>query len=146
MRLSSLEKPLKHIYYIFNWIVFGMFLMICIKAKGFSLIDLMIALTIFSVGILAIARLQLLSFRNMEQGTLRTIAILEMSNLLVQYRLWQGEDTFQSAFDTWQEQVKQLLPNAQVQFTPQGPTCTLHLSWQPLAIPYNLVDTLDYVG
>lgn len=120
--------------------------MICIKAKGFSLIDLMVALTLFSVGILAIARLQFLSFRNMEQGALRTVAILEVSNLLVQYRLWQGEDRFQSAFDAWQEQLKRLLPHAQVQFTPQGPVCTLHLSWQPLATSYNLVDKLDYVG
>ena len=127
--------------------------MVCVKAKGFSLIDLMVALTIFSVGILAIVRLQFLSFRNMEQGTLRTIAILEVSNLLVQYRLWQGEDTFQSTFDTWQQQLKPLLPGAQIQFTPQGSTCTLHLSWQPLAsifntdgTPRSLVDTLDYSG
>lgn len=127
--------------------------MVYVKIRGFGLIDLMVTLTIFSLGILAIARLQFLSFRNMEQGTLRTVAILEVSNLLVQYRLWQGEDAFGVAFETWQEQLKALLPNAQVQFTPQGPACTLHLSWQPLAsifntdgTPHILVDTLDYVG
>ncbi|MBY0377155.1 MAG: prepilin-type N-terminal cleavage/methylation domain-containing protein [Gammaproteobacteria bacterium] len=123
------------------------------RQQGLSLLELLVALSIFAIGILAIVRLQFLSFRNMSQGLLRTVAVLEVSNLLVQYRVWHQGNRFDSALEQWQQQLPQLLPVAKVRFAAQGPFCTVSLSWQPLAVlfdpegmPLTLVDTLDYSG
>lgn len=121
--------------------------------RGFSLIELMISLTIFAIGILAIARLQFLSFRIMNQGLLRTVAVEEASNLLVRYRILRQGDAFNAAFTQWQSDLPQRLPQATVVFSALGPVCTFHLKWQPLAAlfnpagtPLDLVDELDYSG
>lgn len=127
--------------------------MICHREQGLSLIELMVAITIFAIGILAITRLQFLSFRNMNQGLLRTVAVLELSNLLVEYRVWHQGNRFQGVLEQWQEQLPQLLPEATARFAARGPFCTVVLSWQPLAVlfnsegmPMNVWDTLDYSG
>lgn len=121
--------------------------------QGFSLIELMISLTIFVIGILAVTRLQFLSFRIMNQGLLRTVAVEEAANVLVRYRvLWLG-DAFNASLAQWQNELPQKLPQATAVFSALGPVCTFHLKWQPLAtlfnpdgIPLDLVDELDYSG
>lgn len=121
--------------------------------RGLSLIELMISLTIFAIGILAIARLQFLSFRLMNQGLLRTVAIEQASNLLLRYRVLRQTEAFHAALVQWQRDLPQWLPQATVTFASLGPVCTLHLKWQPLAavfnpdgLPLDLVDELDYSG
>ncbi len=121
--------------------------------RGLSLIELMISLTLFAIGILAIIRLQFLSFRIMNQGLLRTVAIEEASNLLVRYRVLRQGEAFNAAFIQWQNELPQWLPQATVAFSALGPFCSFHLKWQPLAavfnpdgVPLDLVDELDYSG
>ena len=121
--------------------------------RGFSLIEFMVSLTIFAIGILAITRLQFLSFRIMNQGLLRTVAIEEASNLLVRYRALPQSEIFNTSFAQWQNELPQKLPQATIVFSALGPFCTFHLKWQPLAalfnpdgIPLDLIDELDYSG
>lgn len=121
--------------------------------RGFSLIELMVSLTIFAIGILAITRLQFLSFRIMNQGLLRTVAIEEASNLLVRYRVLRQREVFNASFAQWQNDLSRQLPQATIVFSALGPFCTFHLKWQPLAalfnpagMPLDLVDELDYSG
>lgn len=123
------------------------------QQRGLSLIELMVSLTIFAIGILAITRLQFLSFRIMNQGLLRTVAIEEASNLLVRYRVLGQGEAFNAAFIQWQTSLPLWLPEATVRFSSLGPFCTFHLKWQPLAavfntagMPVDLVDELDYSG
>ncbi len=127
--------------------------MICHREQGLSLIELMVAMAIFAIGILAITRLQFLSFRNMNQGLLRTVAVLELSNLLVEYRVWHQGNRFEAALQQWQAQLPLLLPAVQVRFAARGSFCTVVLSWQPLValfnpegMPMSVWDTLDYSG
>jgi prepilin-type N-terminal cleavage/methylation domain-containing protein len=121
--------------------------------RGFSLIEFMVSLTIFAIGILAITRLQFLSFRIMNQGLLRTVAVEEAANVLVRYRVLRLGDAFNATFTQWQNELPQKLPQATVVFSALGPFCTFHLKWQPLAtlfnpdgMPLDLVDELDYSG
>lgn len=121
--------------------------------RGFSLIELMISLTIFAIGILSITRLQFLSFRIMNQGLLRTVAIEEAANLLVRYRVLRESEAFNTSFAEWQNSLPERLPQARVVFSALGPFCTFHLKWQPLSavfnpdgMPLDLVDELDYSG
>ncbi len=121
--------------------------------RGLSLIELMICLTIFAIGILAITRLQFLSFRTMNQGLLRAVAVQQASNLLVRYRILRQGNAFNAAFVQWQNNLRQWLPEPSIVFTALGPFCTFHLAWQPLAtvfnpegIPLDLLDELDYSG
>ena len=121
--------------------------------RGFSLIEFMVSLTIFAIGILAITRLQFLSFRIMNQGLLRTVAVEEAANVLVRYRVLRLGGAFNAAFTQWQNELQQKLPQATVVFSALGPVCTFHLKWQPLAtlfnpdgMPLDLIDELDYSG
>jgi prepilin-type N-terminal cleavage/methylation domain-containing protein len=121
--------------------------------RGLSLIELMVSLTIFAIGILAITRLQFLSFRMMNQGLLRTVAIEQASNLLLRYRVLRQGEAFNAAFIQWQTELPQWLPQATVVFSALGPVCSFHLKWQPLpalfnpdGLPLDLVDELDYSG
>ena len=121
--------------------------------RGFSLIELMVSLTIFAIGILAVTRLQFLSFRIMNQGLLRTVAVEEAANLLVRYRVLCQSEVFNAGFAQWQNELPLKLPQATVVFSALGPVCTFHLKWQPLAtlfnpagMPLDLVDELDYSG
>ena len=121
--------------------------------RGFSLIEFMVSLTIFAIGILAITRLQFLSFRIMNQGLLRTVAVEEAANVLVRYRVLRQGSAFNAAFTQWQNELPQKLPQATVAFSALGPFCTFRLKWQPLAalfnpdgMPLDLIDELDYSG
>ena len=101
--------------------------------RGFSLIEFMVSLTIFAIGILTITRLQFLSFRIMNQGLLRTVAVEEAANLLVRYQVLGQGEAFNASFAQWQNELPQKLPQATVVFSALGPFCTFHLKWQPLA-------------
>lgn len=121
--------------------------------RGLSLIELMISLTIFAIGILAIARLQFVSFRIMNQGLLRTVAIQEAADLLVRYRVLGQSEAFNDALIQWQNDLPQWLPAGTGVFSALGLWCTFKLQWQPLTalfdsagMPLDSIDELDYSG
>lgn len=119
--------------------------------RGSGLLELMITLFIFGLSLLGLADLQALSFRAQRQGTLKTLAVQEAHNILLEHQILGNDPYFSSLLSEWQTQVHFVLPDSHADFTSQALGYHLQLFWQPQALTIGMgenrsfkEDALDY--
>jgi prepilin-type N-terminal cleavage/methylation domain-containing protein len=125
--------------------------MIVQQQEGSTLLELLIALAIFAVGILSLSYLQFLSFRNMNQALYRAIAIQQMANLLTHCQIFNDSDVLNTSYSEWQQNLLPLLPEASSTFLVSKAWCQIHLTWHPPVVFFNAdgtpvkpIDELQY--
>ena len=80
-----------------------------ICAPGFSLIEVLIALFILSIGLLSIAALEITSLKRNHEALLQSLAAIQINSLFD--RLQVGDSAKESAI--WQQNNNKLLPQAE---------------------------------
>lgn len=112
------------------------------RQRGMLLIEVMIAVFLFSIGVLALVGLQASMTRNVTEAKLRGEASFLASELIGQMWLDQanlakyaisGEgcvDTGYAACTSWHDKVSQILPQGDASVTVDGPRVSIALSWQ----------------
>ena len=105
---------------------------------GFTLIEVMVAILIFSFGVIAMVGLQAVSIGNMVQGTHRTNASLFANRLLGQMMVDKGNvasyaDAAGTSFvpkASWLADVQAALPNGGATVVISGTQATIVVSWR----------------
>lgn len=94
--------------------------------RGFSFLELLISLLIFSIGFLGLAALQNVSLKMTHDSILQASAVSLSSELVDQLRVKREH------FDLspWVTRVKDELPEGDVVLTQQGEVYQLEISWQ----------------
>ncbi len=114
-----------------------MVVMIARQQEGSTLIELLIALAVFAIGILSLSYLQFLSFRTMNQALYRAIAIQQVANLLTHCQILNDSAALNARYNQWQQNVLPLLPNAATTFSVDKTECQIHLTWHPPVVFFN---------
>ena len=97
--------------------------------SGFSLLEVLISLLIFSVGFLGLASLQHVALKLSYDAVLQNSAANLAESLLTQVRV-EGDSSDISA---WQARVNETLPDGKGDLVKQGDEFTVTLQWQESA-------------
>ena len=96
-----------------------------VRQSGFSLIELLISILIFSVGMLGLASLQITSMRMTQDAQQTYLASLLANGIASQLRVGSnGVDT-----NFWQQQVSETLPSGVALIEPQAQGHRVIISW-----------------
>ncbi len=96
--------------------------------RGYSLIEVLIAMLILSFGILAITGLQLNALRSSYTAYLQSVAAVQLANMLDRLRANPSQMT--AEFTQWQKLNSQLLPHSVSNYQCSKHTCFVSLRWQ----------------
>lgn len=94
--------------------------------KGFSLLEVLISLLIFTVGFLGLASLQHVALSATYDATLQNSAVNLADSLLTRVRVEGASVDLAS----WQQEISEQLPNASGQLVKQGEAYQIRLQWQ----------------
>lgn len=117
------------------------------KSRGFSLIEVLVALVILAVGLLGVAGVETLSLKKTGQANVRSLAVMDTENLLERIRAnFQDASNFvksksqdcsgsncSTALADWQRQVITDIPTAKTEVAVNGDTATVTIYWQEQA-------------
>lgn len=101
--------------------------------KGFTLLEILIALLILSIGLLGFAYAQIISLRHNDAAYLQTIATIQNSSLAERlYICAAAHSTACSAqqIDIWKTENKTLLPQVESSVRHYSEHYTITLRWQ----------------
>lgn len=110
------------------------------QQAGVTLLEVVIALFVLSLGLLGIIQIQALSLRQTHESHLNTVAIFQAQNLLEQFRLWQvlpnssGAETLLLA---WNEKNQQLLPHGEGDISLKNNQLIIDMFWQDVTLHSN---------
>lgn len=97
---------------------------------GFTLLEIMIALFILSVGLLGMARMETLSLRYQKDDLFRTIASLQINNLLEEVQVNSKERYQAERVALWRTTTTQLLPRGEGEIQTNGQRQTINIRWR----------------
>lgn len=97
-------------------------------SPGFGLVEILIALFIFSTGILALIQLQWFSTQHNQQIVLHATALNHTYQLLEQTSIFAVLDV--AVMKNWQQQIKRMLPEGKGQLEQQAGKFQITVSWQ----------------
>lgn len=101
--------------------------------KGFTLLEVLIALLILSIGLLGFARAQLISLRHNETAYQQSTADIQNSSLAERIRACDANYSpacVGQQINTWQSENKTLLPQTKSDVVWNGDRYTITLKWQ----------------
>lgn len=102
-------------------------------ARGFTLIEVLVALSITAIGLLGLAALQLQGLRGTHEASLRTQAVTlasEVSEALHGYRAHDAAAALPDAdLDAWQARVAQILPLGEGRIAADATATTITVLW-----------------
>lgn len=115
---------------------------------GFGLIEILIALFIFSFGILALLKLQWLTIQYSHQTILRAIAINQVNQFLEQLSVPAPILKEADWIKIWQQRNQQLIPasNTQVDFAVNNYHLKLHWQGKPILTPITDCCEIEWRG
>lgn len=105
--------------------------------KGFSLLEVLIAVLVLSTGILGIASTEIILLKGMQRSFSYTIASIQAQNLLELYRA--NHNTAGQVFSIWQQETQRLLPNSNSRYQCNITKCQVIINFpKASAIPIQL--------
>lgn len=97
--------------------------------KGFALLEILITLVILSIGLLAIAGMQLSALRHSQDAYLHSVAATQLQSLLERLRVNQSDAKRGAELIEWNAINARLLPHGAGTYTCHDNACTAHISW-----------------
>lgn len=103
---------------------------ICSSQRGFSLIEVLVAVLILAIGILGVAGVQLVSMQQTASSSLRTEATMYAQTAAERLRANAGEKLTQATLDALKEQLKSKLgPDSNMEIKMDGNTANIQINW-----------------
>ena len=102
---------------------------ISLGADGFSLIEVLLALFILSVGLLGIAQMQLSSLHHTEEAYRQSIATIQLSSLSERLQANPSDTARQNELTQWNTQNARLLPKGKGKYQCNAEHCTAQIQW-----------------
>lgn len=104
--------------------------------QGFSLLELLIALIILTIGLLGFAQAEIASLRDAQTAYFQSMASLQAAGMAERLR---GCGNLKSNCVSrektdWQSETKTLLPNVTSEVSPCHPDCKISLQWGVVSI------------
>lgn len=98
--------------------------------NGFSLLEVLIALSLVSSGLLGLVSLQNLALRQVHGAYYQNVAVAQAEALMERFRA--NPSGLAQEYALTQPQILNLLPNGQASYqcVAAGHTCTVSISWQ----------------
>lgn len=98
--------------------------------KGFSLIEVMLALLILSIGLLGIAGMQLKSFKNINDAYYHSAAIIRLSSMMERLRSNTSGEARARELLRWNAINAAVLPGGEGSYSCYADNCTVTINWQ----------------
>jgi len=100
-----------------------------VNMRGFSLIEVLVALLVLSIGLLGIASMQLVALRSTRSAYLNSVATIQVNAMLERLRASRSVVGRQKEFRDWEKENKALLPDAKGEYQCSGSDCRVSLHW-----------------
>ncbi len=103
---------------------------------GFTLLEILIAMLILSIGLLGFARAQIIGLRHNESAYLQTIATIQNNALAERFyicNLIHASTCKAKQIDIWKTENKALLPQAESSVRQYSDHYTIILKWQAIS-------------
>jgi type IV pilus modification protein PilV len=98
--------------------------------KGSSLLEVLIAMLILSLGLISLLSLQITSLRRTNSAYWETLASVQVYSLLEILRANSSDAVRQNEYQLWNQQNLRLLPNGIGSYQCASEICTSSVSWQ----------------
>lgn len=98
--------------------------------EGISLIEVLVALCILSIGALSIAAMQLFCLRNTHDAYLQSIAVVQMVSMIERLHVNHSRNAHERELKMWNDINKQRLPNGEGELRCIENHCTVTLYWK----------------
>jgi type IV pilus assembly protein PilV len=98
--------------------------------KGFSFIEVLITLLVFSLGLLGIAGLEIIALRNTQKSYMRSIATVQIASMLERLHANHSSNTRSAECLKWNQENQQLLPQASGNCSCQNSICYVTIKWK----------------
>lgn len=97
--------------------------------KGFALLEILITLVILSIGLLAIAGMQLSALRHSQDAYLHSLATTQLQSLLERLRVNSSDAKRTAELTEWNTINARLLPQGTGDYTCNDHVCTASIQW-----------------
>lgn len=98
--------------------------------RGFSLIEVLVAVLILAIGLLGVAGVQVISMQNTSNANLRTQATIHAQDMAEQIRAYGGSLPESSVVNAWKDRMKQDLgPDADADISVNGDVFEIQIDW-----------------
>ena len=100
-----------------------------VTMKGFSLVEVLVATFVLTIGILGFVELQIATLYNNHQAYLHSIADNQLQNLIERLRVSQLSEISPSELASWKSETSLLLANANVELITENKIIKAKLTW-----------------
>jgi len=97
--------------------------------SGLSLLEILVAVTIFSIGFLALSGMHLIALRTNTTSLQQSIATTQVHAMAERLRANQSIENVQRETKEWQQELARLLPKGQGEVTKQGQDYIVTARW-----------------
>lgn len=98
--------------------------------KGFSLLEVMLALFILSVGLLGMVGMQLSAMKYTDEAYFQSLATTQLSSMMERLRANHSSESRERDFQRWNVLNATLLPEGEGRYSCQNDYCTVHVNWK----------------
>jgi type IV pilus modification protein PilV len=97
--------------------------------KGFSLLEVLISLFIISLGLLGIAGLEIIAFRDTQEAYYQSVAIAQLTSMFERFQANLSNNGRTQECHLWSRNGLLLLPNASAECNCAAHLCRVALTW-----------------
>jgi type IV pilus modification protein PilV len=98
--------------------------------KGFALIEILVALFIFSLGLFSIAGMQIAVLQQTEEAYWQSVAVTQLSSWSERLRANQSTVTRKKEKVAWNKLNAHLLPHGEGDYACEMKQCTAYVKWK----------------
>lgn len=102
--------------------------------SGFTLLEVLIAVIILSIGLLGFARAEIIALHNNQTAYLQSLAELQTNSLAERLRICGAKNTscLTQQITTWKNENNKLFPHAQSNVIVNNSDYVITITWQPV--------------
>ena len=99
------------------------------RCHGYSLLEVLIAALVISIGLLGIAGSAIVSLRHSEQAYLHSVAITQAQSMIERLRVNHSQAARERELKLWNQENKYLLPKGKGVIACKTRSCKIVLTW-----------------